>query len=79
MVVLLRVVAIYLLASLANLLDNEELRFGLRYSFDRRLFVSRDHDEVVPLAHDRCVAARRDLDRLDTGRAAALAMKGQRP
>ena len=75
MVVLPRVIAIYLLASLADLLDHEELRLGLEDAFDLRFFVSWDHDEVVPLRHDRCVTARRDRSRRTSWR--SWTMKGQ--
>jgi hypothetical protein len=76
-VVLLWVVVVYLLASLADLLDNEEVAFGLDDPLDLWLFMSRDDDEVVALLNDGRVAGRRDLDGLDTGAGAALAVEGQ--
>jgi hypothetical protein len=71
----LGVIAIYLFPCLADLLYDEEFHFGVHNPLDPWLFVSGYDDEVVPLAHDRGVTARRDLDRLETRGAAALAMK----
>jgi hypothetical protein len=52
----LGVIAVYLFPGLTDLLDNEELRFGFDDPFDLRLFVSRDDNEAVTLAHDSCIA-----------------------
>jgi hypothetical protein len=77
--VLLWMVAIDLLPSLADLLDDEEVGLGLDDPFDLRLFVTRYHDEAVTLLHDLLVSDRRDLDRLDARGAAALAVERQCP
>src|SRR2546423_5398896 len=76
-VVLLRVIAIDLVACLTDLLHDKKLRLALQDSFDLGFFVSWDHDEPVALAHDRLVPARWNLDRFNAGRAAALAVEGQ--
>jgi hypothetical protein len=51
--VLLRVVAVDLLAPLAGLLDHEEARLGLDYAFDP---LSRKDDEVVSTPGSCCSA-----------------------
>src|SRR3954447_192644 len=71
---LLRVVAVYLLACFADLLDDDIARLALDDSLDRGVFVSRDHDEAVALAHHLHVERRRDLDRPQTGTAPAFAV-----
>jgi hypothetical protein len=75
----LRMVAIYLLPRLADLLDDEKLRVSFDDPFDLRLFVSGRDDEAVTLTHDGCIAVRRDLDPFEAGGAAAFAVKRQRP
>jgi hypothetical protein len=75
--VLLRVVAVDLLARLAGLLDHEEARLGLDYAFDPLLLVSRKDDEVVALLDDRVVAGGGNLDRLEARSSATLAVEGQ--
>jgi hypothetical protein len=77
-VVSLWMVAIDLFPCLTDLLNHEKLGFGLNDLFDLRLFVAGDDDEVVTLAHNRRISGRRDLDRVETGSAAAFAVEGQR-
>jgi hypothetical protein len=72
----LRVVAVYLLPRFADLLDDQEACVTLNDALDLGLVVSRDHDEVVALTHDRLVSGGRKLERLDTGGTAALAVEG---
>lgn len=76
-VVLLRVVAVYLLSRLADLLDHEEVSFALDNPFDSRLSMSGDDDEVVALPHDRRIAGGWNFDRLQTRTSPALAVEGQ--
>jgi hypothetical protein len=77
MVVSLRVVVVYLLPSFPDLLDDEELAFGHDDPLNLRLLVPREDDEVVALTDDGGIALVRKLDRLQAGRAAALAMERQ--
>jgi hypothetical protein len=72
----LRMIAVYLLARLPDLLDNEKVVFGLDNPFDARLFMSRDDDEVVALSNDGRVAGGRNLDPLDTATTTALTVEG---
>jgi hypothetical protein len=69
------VVAVYLLAGVPDLLDDEEVRFGLDDPLDPLLLMPGQDDEVVALLNYALIAGGRDLDRLDTGSPAALAMK----
>ena len=70
-------VAVYLLSCLADLLDHEEVSFGLDNPFDSRLLMSGDDDEVVALPHDRRIAGGRNFDRLQTRTSPALAVEAQ--
>jgi hypothetical protein len=77
-VALLWVIAVDLLARFADLLDDEERRMPLDDELDRRVFVTGNHDEAVPLLDDTLVGRWGNLDRLDTGCASAFAMERQR-
>src|ERR1700751_4831233 len=72
------VIGVDLPPGLPDLLNDQELGFGLKDPLDLRLFVAGDDDEAITLAHDCRVSGGQDLDRLQTGGAAALAMEGQR-
>src|SRR5579884_4406349 len=74
----LRVVPVDLLSRLADLLDDDEAPLVVDDALDRRLLVPREDDEVVALPHDGLVAGGRQLDRLQAGGPAALAMERQR-
>jgi hypothetical protein len=76
-VVLLRVVAVYLLSRLADLLHHEEVGLRLDNPLDSGFLMSGDDDEVVALPNDGRVAGGRNFDRLHTGTATALAVEGQ--
>ena len=72
---LLRVVAVDLLARLADLLDDHELGAALDDPLDIGILVSGYDDESVALGDDPLVLRRRDLDLAEAHAAAAFAMK----
>ena len=75
---LLRVITVDLFASFADLLDNDEVATAFNDSLDLRLFVARDHQEVVAHAHVAFVIRGTDVDGLETGTLPAFAMEAKR-
>jgi hypothetical protein len=67
-----------LLARLAQLLDDHELRLALDDPLDRLIFVSRDQHIPVVLPYHPFLYGRSDLDRTDAGAAPAFTVKRNR-
>jgi hypothetical protein len=75
---LLWMIAIDLVASFADFLDDDVAASVVDDPFDSLLFVARDQDEVIPLVDDALVLGRRDVDGRDARRLSALAVEAQR-
>jgi hypothetical protein len=77
-VALLRMIAIDLLAGFPDFLDDDVLAAVFDDPFDLRLFVARNHDEVVALVDDAFVLGWRDVEGRHARRPSALAVEAQR-
>jgi hypothetical protein len=77
-VALLGVIAVDLLACLADLLRDDESFLPLDDTLDPRVLVSFEQDESIPLLDDPLVLASTQLHLLDARPAAALAVKRNR-
>lgn len=75
---LLGVIAIDLLAGFADLLDHDVHALALDDTLDPRVFVSRNEQKPVALPSHTVVHRGRNLDRSETRRAPAFAVKRQR-
>lgn len=71
-------IAIDLIASFADFLDDDVDPSALDDPFDSRLLVTSDQDEVIPLVDDALILGRRDVDGCDARRSSALAVEAQR-
>jgi hypothetical protein len=75
---LLWMIAIDLVASFSDFLDDDVAASALDDPFDSRLFVTGHQDEVITLFDDALVLGRRDVDGDDARRLTALAVEAQR-